>query len=152
MHREGLWEQTITEDGKARVMGGMRICLGPAVGADLALLGEKASAKNCRRQAERQPDGSWRFQSVCHLGLAGEMTSVGEASGDFTTHYRVRAENTVSGSHLPHANGRHIVELDYRWLGPCPAGMTPGQVAMRNGWKVDLRRLTGLARAVGAGA
>jgi hypothetical protein len=48
-------------------------------------------------------------------------------------------------------NGRHVTEIAATWLGPCPAGMIPGDVLMANGMKVNVTRIGAAAAAVGGG-
>jgi hypothetical protein len=149
--RAGLWEQTMVKDGKPLTMAAIRICVDSSTESRFAVFGEKAGKEACRRNVRRDLDGAYAFTSICNMGQAGTVTSRGNASGDFSSRYRVHTDNTVTGSSIAPLNGHHVIDLDVRYAGPCPAGMSPGQVSMANGFKVNLGRLGEAARAFGAG-
>lgn len=45
-------------------------------------------------------------------------------------------------------NGEQVVDVEARWLGPCPVGMAPGQVVVMDNHRLKLNaRLQGLASA-----
>jgi hypothetical protein len=149
--RAGLWEQTITKDGQKVGFGGMRMCLDEAAldkaaGAANTGLGKQAQSDCSQHSASRGLDGVYRFSSTCAFPEGGTSVTTGQASGDFSTSYQVKIDTTISGSKYAAANGHHASEVDGHWLGPCPAGMAPGDVQLANGLKFNGHRLPGMAR------
>ena len=71
----------------------------------------------------------------------------GTAKGDFATGYHVSTETDITGAPYAGMNGHHAMELDSKYLGPCPAGMAPGAVAFGNGMSVDPAQLRAAAQA-----
>ena len=44
------------------------------------------------------------------------------ASGDYDSHYAVHIDNTTSGAPLAQLNGKHSMDIDSVWSGPCTPG------------------------------
>jgi hypothetical protein len=150
-HRKaGLWEQRIIRDGKPLPMGAMRACVDPASDAKASVFGEKLGQGPCKSHSiSRGPDGAFHFSSVCEGPMAGTVTTRGVAAGDFASGYKVHSESDVDGSALPGLNGHHVMDMEVRYLGECPAGMAPGQLMLGNGMKVNAGKITGAAVALG---
>ena len=148
--KPGLWEQQIIRDGKPLLMGAMRACVGPASDAKASVFGEKLGQGPCKSHSiSRGPDGAYRFTSVCEAPMAGTVTTRGVATGDFTSGYKVHSESDVDGSGLPGLNGHHVMDMELRYLGECPAGLSPGQLVLGNGMKINAGKITGAAVALG---
>ena len=75
-------------------------------------------------------------------------------SGDFNSAYTVKvASKREGGAAVPGvpADGTTNMTLEAKWLGPCKADQTPGDMIMANGQKVnivDLQKLQGAAGAL----
>jgi hypothetical protein len=152
--RAGLWEQTMNRDGAApMVMGKMRLCVDAASEAKISLFGGRMGKGRCgRRSVSRQLNGNYDFTSTCDMGEAGVTTSKGTLSGDLSSRYRVHAESDIAGSSIPSLNGHHVTDIEATWLGACPAGMTPGDIVMGNGMKINVDKISAAAAAAGGGA
>ena len=74
----------------------------------------------------RNADGSYTFTSTCDMGPAGKVSARGQASGDFSSVYRIRAESDVTGAAFAALNGHHVTEMEVAYVGRCPNGMKPG--------------------------
>jgi hypothetical protein len=83
--------------------------------------------------------GGYDIESVCDLGEAGTMTSKGTVTGDFDADYTVRMTITTKGAAAPQMNGVRTMSMEARWMGPCPAGMQPGDMTVA-GMKMNLMR------------
>ena len=88
--RAGLWEQTITRDGKTLAMGAMKICVDDAMEAKAAMfkstgpMGQSAEGMNCTHDAPtRGLDGSWAFTATCKMPNGMQEVTSGKVSGDF---------------------------------------------------------------------
>ncbi len=141
--RAGLWEQTLLRDGRPLGPAGQtRYCLDAASDAPFGMLGRQAGGGACQPPTvNRSADGAISFASTCNLGAAGMITTHGVVSGDFSASYTVRSQSEVTGSSLPAMNGRHEIDVTAHYLGPCPAGMTPGDVVMNGGLRGNINRL-----------
>lgn len=152
--RFGLWEQTMRRDGAPPAMvGEMRVCIDAASESGLSVFGAKLGRGLCRqRSVTRSADGAYAFTSTCDMGEAGVTTSAGTVVGNLSSHYRVHDESETTGAAVAAMNGRHVTEIDATWLGPCPVGMTGGDVMLANGMKVNLNKLGAAAEAMQGGS
>jgi hypothetical protein len=161
--RAGLWQQTISREGgqgsssAMNAMGGMKICIDASTEAKSAMLshninaGRMASSHCAPPTTSRGLDGGWSFSTTCSMGEAGTITSRGTASGDFSSAYHVHVETDVAGARYGAMNGHHVTDIDGKWLGPCPAGMTGGDIELANGMKINAGKFAGAAAAMGGG-
>src|SRR5258708_22435265 len=150
--RAGLWEQTMSENGKPIGMGSMQMCVDAAMEAKTSVFSHQAQSHAASRcsatQASRGPDGSYSFSTTCSLPGGATMSTKGTASGDFNTGYQVHTETDTSGAGYAALNGHRVMEITGKWLGPCPAGMAGGDVQFAGGIRVNGRRLAGAAAAL----
>ena len=150
--KAGLWRQSFSRDGKPNPMGTSQMCVGATTDAQANVFGEKASEKMCSaRSVNRALDGTVQFTSTCSIGAGGTVTSKGTASGDFSSRYHIRSESDVTGASFAPMNGHHVSEIDLTYLGPCPAGMVPGDMTLANGMHLNVNKAAGAAAALGAG-
>lgn len=150
--KSGLWEQSMANDGKPMPLGKMRVCTDPTTDAKASLFGQKGAESMCSQHStSRALDGSYTFASTCNLGSGGVVTSKGTARGDFSTAYHVHLESSVTGASVEAMNGQHVMDMDGKYLGPCPAGVAPGDVVLGNGMKFNGAKLRGAAKALSGG-
>ena len=62
--------------------------------------------------------------------LHGSDEGSGLATGDFTSRYQIRFETSTVGAALEQMNGQHRLIVDAAYQGPCPAGMSPGEMEL----------------------
>lgn len=129
VRKPGLWETSASMEGVDNVFTS-RLCIDEKTDAQLSLASAQPGAGACETTQTRQPDGSWRFSSVCDRGSGGRTTTAGTASGDFSSRYTVQAETRTEGAAVPQLNRAARMILQADWRGPCPADMRPGDVAM----------------------
>jgi hypothetical protein len=156
--RAGLWEQDITRDGKAMAMGGMKICVDDAMEAKAAMfksvgpVGQPGEGSNCTHAGpNRGLDGSWTFSANCKMPDGMTEASSGKISGDFNSTYHLELTSQTSGASFAPMNGQHTMVLDGKWLGPCPAGMSGGDMQLANGMNISAGKLAGAAKVLGGG-
>lgn len=134
--KAGLWEQTVSTDQMKQTT---RMCLDATVEAKMKWWGSQAGKSECSEQKiTPHPGGGWDFHAVCPMGESGTITSDGQATGDFGSHYTVNVSSTTSGSPMPQANGVHKIAIDAVWKGPCPAEMHAGDMEMPSGLKINM--------------
>jgi hypothetical protein len=144
--KAGLWQQAMSQDGAATPMGAMKICVDAASDAKMSLLGERMkSDKDCQKSFSRGLDGSFSYSSTCKMGQAGVISSKGVITGDFASSYTVKAENDITGSAVARMNGHHVMEIQSTYLGPCPAGMSGGDISLANGMTFNAAKMAAMA-------
>jgi hypothetical protein len=135
--KAGLWEQTMSSD---RINQTTRICLDDASEAKMKWWGSQMKGKtDCSEQkVSHHLGGGWDFHAVCAMGESGTITSDGQATGDFNSHYTVDITSTTSGSPMAQANGPHKMKIDASWKGACPTGWRGGDMEMPGGMKINM--------------
>ncbi|MGA2953400.1 MAG: DUF3617 family protein [Caulobacteraceae bacterium] len=147
--RAGLWNETFTKDGKRDlgIYSSVHLCVGPQTDAHSPIFSfdaatKQAGARKCTApSAGRRSDGLYTFSSTCPKAGGGTTRTDGLVSGNFHTAYHMQIASTTEGSTDTRSNGRHVVEIDGQWLGPCPAGLGPGDMILPNGLKLPQGRL-----------
>ena len=149
--RAGLWRQTVVRDGHPTPFGPFRMCIDDATDTKMTMIGHAVTGARCTRSAAKAPDGAIHFRSRCSFGRGGLVESDGAVWSDFASAYHLHAESRVSGSIYRPMNGEHVTDVSANYVGPCPSDMTPGEVIIGPGFKVDLDRLplAGAAAALG---
>lgn len=141
--KPGLWKQTLLVEGVDELQT-VQLCLDEASDPKLAWWGQQGFKQACsKNDISRQPDGSWKFSSVCEVGGV-KTTNDGAAVGDFNARYQLRADSTTTGSAIPQMNGSHTITIDAEWLGECPAGMKPGDLDLPGGKRINMLEMSGM--------
>ena len=148
--KAGMWELSLNRDGKPGRLGSLRACLDAAADSKLSVFGRHFASGDCRRKIDRDAGGVYHFSSTCTNANGATINTMGTATGDFQSGYQVHSEVNVSGAPYAPMNGMHMVDLSGRYLGACPGGVKPGDVALGSGLKVNLDQLQRLAEAVNA--
>ena len=158
--RAGLWQQTISREGQQggvmSAMGSMKLCVDAASEARSAVLGHvndagRLAGKHCNAPSvSRGLGGGYTFTSTCAMGGTGTVTSKGSITGDMATAYHVHVETDVAGGDYA-MNGHHVMDLDGKWLGPCPEGMSGGDLELANGMRINGGKFANAAAAMGGG-
>lgn len=134
--KPGLWELRISDGESVQVQ---RECLDAATDQQLSLIGRQTNDQNCQKHLmTRQPDGSWRFSTVCDMGSGGVVSAEGVATGDFATHYQMKVEQSTTGAAVPMLNGNRRLVIDAAWVAECPAGMKPGEAELPGGRRINM--------------
>jgi hypothetical protein len=143
VRKPGLWKQTLLVGGDPFVQD-VKLCLDAEAEKKVSWWGKKGLRADCvEDEIVQQPDGSWRFSSVCVGQDHVKTTTRGSTVGDFQRRYQINAEMTISNPADPRQSGTRSMTLDAEWLGPCPSGMKPGQLDYPSGESVNLLDLAG---------
>lgn len=127
--RPGLWELRTSTEGEDHVER-TRICLDAASDPQIALWGAQATRGCNHSEAERLPDGSWRFRASCWLGSGGQLSTSGVTTGDLSSRYVVQAEASRSAAEAPQMNRTVRTTTEAQRIGDCPAGWRGGDMEM----------------------
>ncbi|MGH7023123.1 MAG: hypothetical protein ACREEB_05965 [Caulobacteraceae bacterium] len=94
--------------------------------------------------ANRGLDGVYSFSTSCPIpGGNGTLLTKGTASGNFTSHYHLHIERTITRpAPFTALNSHHVDDIDGAWVGACPPGMAPGDMMLANGRKLSRGMMT----------
>lgn len=136
--KPGLWEQTMSSE-TSKMHQTISMCIDTALDQKMKVWGSQNGKSMCTdEKITSHLGGGWSFHAVCPMGESGTVTSDGEATGDFGSHYTVNVTSTTAGSPMAQANGVHKMSIDAVWKGPCPADMKPGDMLMPGGMKFNV--------------
>jgi hypothetical protein len=87
----------------------------------------------CRQRDVRRLDNSITIDSTCVVG-GKPATAHAVVTGSFDSAYAM----TVTSQRADTPDGKMIMTMDARWLGPCAADEKPGDLIMSNGMKINV--------------
>jgi len=154
--RSGLWEQSVTRDGKpigaGKInMSAMKMCVDAASEANQTVFSHSAAIQAAANRhcsmtpPTRSASGGWTEVNTCPMPSGGSTTTTITASGDFNTSYQLQMDEVSTGAPIPALNGHHVMNVDGKWDGPCPAGMAGGDMDLGNGMKISGGKIAGAA-------
>jgi len=133
--KPGLWEVSATTDGHPMPTG-MKQCADEATDAKMMQLSQQEAAQ-CKVSDFIKTAEGYEFSSECQLG-ATKVVSKGTFSGDFDAEYRGEILTTMTPPLFGRGESKSTITA--KWVGPCPAGMKPGQMKTDNGETIDLEQ------------
>lgn len=152
--KAGLWEQTISTEQMHQTT---RMCLDDTTEQKMKWWAteSRGDVKSMCPEQSMTPKltGGWKIHSVCKIGDAGTVTSDGDVTGDFGSHYAMTMTSVTTGSSMAQANGTHKITMEGSWKGACPPDMRAGDVVMPGGMKINtLDMAAGKPAFAGSGA
>jgi len=139
LHKPGLWQQTMTQDGVVNPNASSQVCYDPPSEVKIAAMGDEFSSKSCpSKQVVHNPDGSWTMSGTCSFQQGWNTTSRATLSGSFDSEVTTTIDSTTSGAPAPQMNGTHRTVLVQTWLGSCKPGQRGGDVIMEDGSKMNM--------------
>ena len=136
VRKAGFWETTMTMEGPHAHVLVTRICTDAALERRTAMFGGADPGKDCPVHEMHRTAAGFAFRSVCKRHDV-TTTTVGAATGDFNSRYRVESTTRISAASGPPGRERHMV-IDNKWLGACPAGRKPGDLVLPNGEVISM--------------
>ncbi len=135
--KAGLWELTMTPTS-GRTMT-MSQCTDPSIDKDMIANANPSMQQICTRSELQKTATGYASDSTCKMG-GMTMTSHSEINGDFNSAYTVTvtSHNTGMPAGMPADNNMTIAA---KWVGPCKADQTPGDVVMPGGMKMNVKDL-----------
>jgi hypothetical protein len=135
--KPGLWEITTTrQDAPPQAVS---ICVDHATEAGLSALGTNAAKGMCSKTEINRDGDVLTVDSVCRIGSRQSTThSVTTFAGDSASHSEIHI------TFDPPLNRRSETNMvkDAKWMGACPAEMTPGDMLLPNGVKMNIKSMT----------
>jgi hypothetical protein len=87
----------------------------------------------CRERDVHRLDNSIAIDSTCAVG-GKPATAHAVVTGSFDSAYTM----TVASQRADIPDGKMIMTMDAKWLGPCAADQKPGDLIMSNGMKINV--------------
>ena len=140
--KAGLWEMTMTYEGRGAPPQTMQQCIDAATDKAMQDMSAGPRGQSCSKRETKKVGNTIVFDSVCSMG-AGTMTSHGVVSGDFNSAYTVKInakrEGGVPNPNMPPETNMNV---EAKWLGACKADQKPGYIIMANGMKMNINDRT----------
>jgi uncharacterized protein DUF3617 len=138
--KAGLWEVTMTFEGRHIPPQAMRQCVDPATDKLMNSNFGGAAHEACSKQDMQKSGTSITVDSVCTFGEA-TTTSHAVVTGSFDSAYTVDVTSIRQGGPpmpgTPPGTPMHMV-IAAKWLGACAADQKPGDIIMSNGMKMNV--------------
>jgi hypothetical protein len=148
--KAGLWEMTMTFEGRNTPPQTMQQCIDATTDKAMQDMSQGARGQSCSKRETKKVGDTIVFDSVCNTG-AGTATSHGEVSGDFNSAYTVKINSKREGG-PPNVPAETNMTVAATWVGACKADQKPGDIIMANGTKMNVNEMPkgGPAGAPGA--
>jgi len=133
--KAGLWELTMTMAANRTMT--MSQCTDPSTDKDMITNANPGLQQACTRSELQKTATGYASDSNCKFG-AMTTTSHSEISGDFNAAYTVTVTGHNSGgpASVPADTNMSIAA---KWVGPCKADQTPGDMIMPGGMKINVK-------------
>ena len=136
-HRKpGLWQMTMTMQGAPMPPMKSKYCVDAATESALIAAGQNAANKMCKSSGFRMTGGAGSVDAVCKFD---NITSTSHTTimfaGDSAYHSETRSHMSPAPAYM---KADSVMTSDARWIGPCPAGMKPGDAVLANGMHMHL--------------
>lgn len=144
--RPGLWE--VTND----VGLTSSVCLDMGIQQEVNIYGSQLHSPFCSAPTAVRREGSerWTYTNVCAVPDVMTMRVNGVIEGDLRTRYR-HTMNTRANGIMGVSDSSSSTEQG-RYVGPCPANMAAGDVAMGGAVMMNLRHAMALGQVMMPGA
>jgi len=137
----GLWEMTMTFEGRGAPPQTMQQCIDAATDKAMQDMSAGVRGQSCSKREMKKVGNTIVFDSVCSMG-GGTTTSHGVVSGDFNSAYTVKINSKREGGPaVPNMPAETNMTIESKWLGACKADQKPGDIIMANGMKMNVNEI-----------
>lgn len=133
--KPGLWEVSAESDGRSMPMK-MKQCADESTDADMMQLSELHS-ESCKMSSFTKIATGYKFASECQVG-GSKVTSQGTFTGDFDKEYKGEIDTKIEPPIFGKGDSKSTILA--KWIGPCPDGMSPGDMQVGDGLKINLEQ------------
>jgi Protein of unknown function (DUF3617) len=131
--KPGLWEVKTSIDSASATARVVQQCIDGATDAMLQSVAGPFNPAACEGRDVQHAGGATTIDFKCNV--AGKpATAHTVVSGSLDNAYTMTV--TAQSEGLP--NGKMVMTMDGKWLGPCNADQKPGDVVLANGMKINL--------------
>jgi len=138
--KAGLWEISMDMPGHGKSPGDVRMCIDAETDARMFEMGTSTMKELCSRQEVTRNGNVMTSDSICKMGES-RMTS--HAVTTFTGDYAYHIDSHTSFDPPMMGQKESVMAQDAKWTGACPADMQPGDIAMPNGMKTNIKAMPG---------
>jgi hypothetical protein len=141
MHRKpGLWRVTMTMAGAPTGMPAMSMCIDETTDAKMQQMAQSGGMPDCSKNESKRSGNQMVTDSICKIG-----NSTTTSHGVFTITGDTAYHMDMTTKFDPPMGGQaeHKMSQDAAWAGPCPAGVSPGDMVMPNGMKMNMGKIPG---------
>jgi hypothetical protein len=138
-HKPGLWELT-TQAGSMPHAMQSKLCLDAA--SEAAFNRYNEGSMTCSKHDITQNGNQTLIDSVCTIA-GSTVTSHGVLTWTGDTAYHMDSQSHWVPPLMGGSPDKHSTQ-DAKWIGACPAGVSPGDMLMGNGMKINILK-TGAA-------
>lgn len=137
--KPGLWQIDMTMPAAPGPQQ-MRMCIDSGTDAEMFKMGMNAARGSCDKPSITRSGSVVTIDSTCKMGET-RMTTHAVTKFTADTAYHTEADTRMD----PPMPGREAMKItqEGKWVGACPADMTPGDVAMGNGAKMNVKQMLG---------
>ena len=135
--KAGLWEMTMTFEGRGGPPQTMQQCIDAATDKAMQDMSQGVRGQGCSKRETKKVGDTIVFDSVCNMG-AGTTTSHGVVTGDFNSAYTVKINSKREGPPIKDMPAETNMTVAAKWLGACKADQKPGDMIMANGMKMNV--------------
>jgi hypothetical protein len=140
--KAGLWEMTMTFEGRGAPPQTMQQCIDAATDKSMQDMSAGPRGQSCSKRETKKVGNTIVFDTVCSMG-AGTNTAHGVVSGDFNSAYTVKINSKrEGGAPNPNMPPETNMTVEAKWLGACKADQKPGDIIMANGMKMNINDRT----------
>ena len=135
-HRKpGLWQITSAMPSGRMPPMSSKLCIDARTEKAMMSMGQKASNKMCSRHSLNMAGNMATMDSTCKFGHSTVAT---HSTTTFSGDEAYRTETHVRYSPPLYGRTESVMTQDGKWVGPCPAGMEPGDMIGPNGMKMHM--------------
>jgi hypothetical protein len=139
--KAGLWEMTMTFEGRNTPPQTMQHCIDAATDKAMQDMSAGARGQTCSKREMKKVGDTIVFDSVCSVG-AGTATSHGVIAGDFNSAYTIKINSKREGGPpVKDMPAETDMSIAAKWLGACKADQKPGDIVMANGMKMNVNEM-----------
>ena len=139
LRKPGLWQIDMAMPAAPGPQQ-MRMCIDSDTDAEMYKMGMNSARGTCDKPIVKRNGSTVTIDSVCKMGET-RMTTHAVTRFTADTAYRTEADTRMEPP-MP-GRGEMKITQDGKWVGPCPADMTPGDVTMGNGAKMNVKQMLG---------
>jgi hypothetical protein len=131
--KPGLWQVKTRIENSNGPEQDVRQCIDGATDQMIQSSAGPFSAVACPERAVQRSENAIVIDSSCTVG-GKPATAHADVTGSFDSAYTM----TVTAQSGDFPDGKMIMTIEGKWLGPCAADQRPGDIVMGNGMKINI--------------
>ncbi len=133
--KPGLWRITMSMAGMPTGMPPISMCMDSKTEANMQQMAQSGEKPDCSRNDVKRSGNQMTMDSVCKIA---DTTATSHGVITFTGDTAYHMDMATSFNPPLAGQAEHKMSQDATWTGPCPAGVSPGDMVMPNGMKMNM--------------